>query len=151
MLIERENILWIGSIKNGKFKFSLIFFFLHCTSTHFEDFFISIQVVTKGTNITWGCIAQLTNCICTPNWVTWLHLKSTHPMWKILEKYRRGGCVNFQIHLSYMWFLDYVYHRSQHFICKCQMSLSTKNLYSLCEIFHRGCLEFKWSCPLIYQ
>ena len=61
--------------------------------------------------------------------------------------------VNFQMHLPSVWFLGKAYHRgSKYFIWKWQMSSSTWNSHSPCVrcswIFHRGCVESKWSCPV---
>ena len=48
-------------------------------------------------------------------------------------KVHHRGSVNFQMHLTSVWFLDYVYHRgSKYFIQKCQMSFFTWNSHSPC-------------------
>ena len=73
-----------------------------------------------------------------------LHLKSIHPLWKILE---RGG-VKFLMHLLSLWFLDSVYHRgSKYFTKKFQISLATWTSHSpvggVSWIFHMECVDSK--------
>ena len=64
------------------------------------------------------------------------------------------GSVNFQMHLPYVWCSDQVYRKgSKHFTLKCQISLFTWNSHSTwrrCFLnLHRGCMEFKWSYPIL--
>ena len=81
-----------------------------------------------------------------------LNLNSSLHLRKILKKRTTEGMWVFEwTYLLCDFLTRFLTEGSKYFIKKWQISSSTWNLHSSCKCFlnfPRGCVEFKWSCPI---